>query len=284
MYRRFAFTLVELLVVVTIIVVLLAMLMPAMSKAIYQATIAVCRTNLKTVGTGAITYAHDNRRSYPYRKTIKDYYGVEVDPIKLTVANANDSSRQPIDDRPTLKTHIPLKALVCPMNNPQDLEISGPDTYVYTSYPLWFGWQYTTGRSGTAAGNLQQGMDRLGDSMEFTDGGDTEFFNVLAGDSLHIDNVNMYGFASHPNKYPSTWIQDNVQDRPTSWAGNEKTTHSWFVGGLNTRVDSNYVMDDASVHRYNDVKLTYRDAEGLQAVWLFSNAQEPNRHLYIPAR
>src|SRR5687768_324821 len=64
MSRR-GFTLVELLVVVTIIVVLLAMLVPALSKAVYQAQLAQCAAGLRATGTGVIEYASANRRFYP---------------------------------------------------------------------------------------------------------------------------------------------------------------------------------------------------------------------------
>jgi prepilin-type N-terminal cleavage/methylation domain-containing protein len=56
------FTLVELLVVVTIIVILLAMLAPALDSAIEQAERAVCATNLHAFGTASSGYAMNNRR------------------------------------------------------------------------------------------------------------------------------------------------------------------------------------------------------------------------------
>ena len=43
---KIAFTLVELLVVITIIVILLVLLAPAMDRAIYQADLLACATNL----------------------------------------------------------------------------------------------------------------------------------------------------------------------------------------------------------------------------------------------
>ena len=49
---RNGFTLVELLVVITIIVILLALLAPALDKAIYQAELAVCGTRVRAIATG----------------------------------------------------------------------------------------------------------------------------------------------------------------------------------------------------------------------------------------
>lgn len=58
--KRRAFTLVELLVVISIIALLLALLMPALGKAKKQAQAVVCRTNLKQWGLGWTMYAQEN--------------------------------------------------------------------------------------------------------------------------------------------------------------------------------------------------------------------------------
>jgi prepilin-type N-terminal cleavage/methylation domain-containing protein/prepilin-type processing-associated H-X9-DG protein len=58
--KRRAFTLVELLVVISIIALLLALLMPALGKARKQAQNVVCRSNLKQWGFAYTMYAGDN--------------------------------------------------------------------------------------------------------------------------------------------------------------------------------------------------------------------------------
>src|ERR1051325_2010409 len=65
------FTVVELLVVITIIVVLLSLLAPAMDRAIYQAELAVCESRLKAIGTGSQVYAMDYQRHYPVRSAVQ---------------------------------------------------------------------------------------------------------------------------------------------------------------------------------------------------------------------
>lgn len=62
---RTGFTLVELLVVIAIIGVLVAMLMPALGKATSAARQAVCKSNLRQVHTGNMTYAADYRQYLP---------------------------------------------------------------------------------------------------------------------------------------------------------------------------------------------------------------------------
>src|ERR1041384_539065 len=60
-----AFTLVELLVVVSIITVLLALLTPALDRAIYQAELTTCGAKLKGISTATLAYAVANARCYP---------------------------------------------------------------------------------------------------------------------------------------------------------------------------------------------------------------------------
>src|SRR4051812_1668449 len=84
------FTIVELLVVITIIVLLLSMLMPAVTGAISAAQDAVCRTNLRQDGLAFINFATDHYGTLPgaywtswASTTVTDgytFYGTEISP------------------------------------------------------------------------------------------------------------------------------------------------------------------------------------------------------------
>jgi prepilin-type N-terminal cleavage/methylation domain-containing protein len=68
-----AFTLIELLVVVAIIALLIAILLPALSRAKEQGRIGVCSSNLKGIGTAAAMYrANDSSNDFPY--SIHNHY------------------------------------------------------------------------------------------------------------------------------------------------------------------------------------------------------------------
>jgi len=59
------FTLVELLVVITIIVILLALLAPALDRAVYNAETAKCLASQRTIVQAAQSYAVDHKRVLP---------------------------------------------------------------------------------------------------------------------------------------------------------------------------------------------------------------------------
>jgi prepilin-type N-terminal cleavage/methylation domain-containing protein/prepilin-type processing-associated H-X9-DG protein len=60
-HNQSGFTLVELLVVISIIALLLAILMPALNKVREQAKIVVCKTHLKQMGAASAMYCLNNR-------------------------------------------------------------------------------------------------------------------------------------------------------------------------------------------------------------------------------
>ncbi len=65
MKKQKAFTLVELLVVISIIALLMAILMPTLTKVRQQAQAVVCKSNLRQLALFGVMYAVDNDDSFP---------------------------------------------------------------------------------------------------------------------------------------------------------------------------------------------------------------------------
>ncbi len=63
--KKKGFTLVELLVVISIIALLMSILMPTLAKVRAMALRAVCSTNLSSLHKAFLAYAHDNYEEYP---------------------------------------------------------------------------------------------------------------------------------------------------------------------------------------------------------------------------
>ena len=69
MTRKQGFTLIELLVVIAVIALLMAILMPALSKARDQGRTIACRANLKQYGIALRMYLDDNNLYFPDART-----------------------------------------------------------------------------------------------------------------------------------------------------------------------------------------------------------------------
>jgi len=76
--RRCAFSLIELLVVVTIITLLISILLPAIRRATFVSKVAACASNLRQVGVGLHAYASDNFTHYPHSVDPTPYISVPV--------------------------------------------------------------------------------------------------------------------------------------------------------------------------------------------------------------
>jgi prepilin-type N-terminal cleavage/methylation domain-containing protein len=231
---RVGFTLIELLVVITIIVILLALLMPAMDKAIYQAELAVCGANLRSLSTMAVQYAAEERRSYPYRSAVSL---AQAQPGTLRIA--------PNDDRDLLRAVFGGKfdITVCPMVGKLDLEEDA--SHIRSPYVLWFGWRYVT-----AWDPNERGMYRVGD--QFTWRGKS--FAVLASDWDLRDKPAQRSLSSHPD-YAGEMALKKYQNETDPNAISTWTHALWEVFKYQRApLDLNYAMSDLSVQRLNGVR------------------------------
>jgi competence protein ComGC len=247
LYRpALAFSLVEILVVVSIITVLLAIALPVASSAIYRAEQLRCATNLKAIASGVQTYAVGHNRYYPYRAAIHR--------SNTKVPNIIAQQPGPLgtgadrDDRPYLKDHVELKSLLDPFNDPIDLspQASGPNVHVFANYALWWGMFYS-GHGG--------GMTRMGGRMSFNQmsfsllASDWDAFETTSGEKVH---------ASH-------YDHDSVLTALVEQSVGRNTRAIWYNTLVHERgaIDTNYVYEDGSVQHLKEVRYDEAPAFGL---------------------
>lgn len=229
MNRPIGFTLVELLVVISIIVVLLAMLAPAMDQAVYRAELVSCSSRLKAIGTTMPTYALNHQRLYPHRLAVSGNNAAQ--PSKI----ANSA----FDDRDLIAPYLSINDnLQCPFVHKIDVddETDGPGQHIYISYSLFHGWKFRDTRATRA-------LRKLGDRFDW----DGDSFNVLAADVDGVRPSIDQTYGSHPDA-DGFLTRQHAQKKP--FAGFGTITLSWWSSITTDErppVDFNYLFTDGEV-------------------------------------
>jgi len=89
MFKRNAFTLVEMLLVVALIALLISMLMPGLSSARSSARTAVCMTQQKQIHSAVVTYQNSNMGKYHPRRNWGRWYDNITTKTPIAASHAN---------------------------------------------------------------------------------------------------------------------------------------------------------------------------------------------------
>lgn len=175
------FTLIELLIVISIIALLAALLLPALARVRYKAKLVVCASNLHQVGLAAQVYANDNHSRYPYRKNVR---GIYYDAFSVPYyARYKDYSAT--DDIPTFRA-MNLEGTHCPFTT---IDWNNTTSSRSAGYSYFFGWTAEKG------GFPECSLLKAGKEMVFK--GDT--FDILASDIFHQREKYGIQAVAHPD-------------------------------------------------------------------------------------
>lgn len=247
-----AFTLVELLVVVTIILVLLALLVPALDKAMYQAELAMCGTRQRGIANAAITYAIDHKRMYPDRRDP----GWQLNSLILQVGGTAHAVQNNWDMRPAFYPNYlsNFAYFTDPVTDAIDVsyQANDPDCQIFSDYHINTGW----GPGG------QNKMSRMGKGFTWTEYGVTKEIRVLVCDKNEVNPLSHSAAGSnHPDdlgllSYGFRQNTENPSQSPESRATDlfpKKTIGGWGSSSARGKLSVNYAYDDGSVRRYDHV-------------------------------
>jgi prepilin-type N-terminal cleavage/methylation domain-containing protein/prepilin-type processing-associated H-X9-DG protein len=132
--HAYAFTLIEILVVIGIIGVLLAILLPAIEHARHQAYKDKCASNLRQIGQAMTIYATENRGSFarvryvPGQPPVYGTGAAAADPLAATgvVVAPNDVTGAAF--LLLLRQRMPADIFVCPYNDETSFEVDAQAT------------------------------------------------------------------------------------------------------------------------------------------------------------
>lgn len=239
--HRGGFTLVELLVVVAIMAVLLALLMPALDQAVYQAELAVDGTNLAGIAKGVTAYAVDYKRSYPARGAVAGSWPAD----RIADHGRGRDARLPIKSYISLNGH-----LNCPLVKWLDIENLGNPPVpngtwaVHSTYALWWGWQYFNSPAGSERGSFKL-------YSPFTWNGGS--WDLIASDHATTYPPGNWGYSTHQDKlglgYQRYYADQEASSGPTqsySWS-------FWMNPSSRGPLDLHFARQDGSVMRIVDV-------------------------------
>lgn len=245
--NRHGFTLVELMVVIAILTLLIALLLPAIQSARYQAKIAMCLSNLRQIGTGTIAYTVDSMAYFPYVRRYQN--GVEVTMRNPTTATGQDIQEWQLlvdmyGSKATMKKvyTCPLMVGECNAKWPaSQFPYSGANGMPLVTYQLWY-------HRTTSSTYLRTTITRMGDMFETGSGViNGAKWNILVSD---IFAVRQYGMNVLDGIYGN--VTNHVpQGEPSAGLG---TFH--FMGMMvpySLNYNANYLYTDGSAKHHGSL-------------------------------
>lgn len=252
-----AFTLIELMVVIAIIAILIALLLPALARAKYEAKKVACSNNLRSLGTAFVTYASSYNRYYP---SPGDLYYVKDDNYIIGRTWYTSFTYHAYNDKsvanflaPFLALDDPREAFGCPLatRTPTKSNLSNyglfTDLNMYNGIRSSFSSGY--GDPGGDGFDRRKMMMRLGGSFSLygqnpsRNPEKTRFrYRIIASDLTERRNkpnstyFNFWNRAIGVNHFPPNFYKEKASD------------NNYWLGIFGA--EGNFLLDDCSVQPY----------------------------------
>lgn len=269
-HSRKAFTLVELLVVVAILALLLAILLPSLQRAKYQAKVVTCMTRLRGIATGMILYTNENAGELPEGKGVETWTGGSWfgSPRELAWLMAPwNSSKGNYDLRDVYREYLgPLnKSFKCPLATESfaDRDMDSSKLANYMLYPT-NNWRTKHFDYGDEPG----GFTKLTMGFSVTKSPQIKF-GLLASDQAMGRYGNVGPLSGHP-AFNGSYGE----------IGNGRNDTLGYSLGMDFTAPINYANHDGSVHTFDIDGMSYLNLDGK---WVINRgAGSGNKYMLLP--
>ncbi|MEM9414684.1 MAG: prepilin-type N-terminal cleavage/methylation domain-containing protein [Planctomycetota bacterium] len=257
--KRRAFTLVELLVVISIIALLVAILLPALGAAKTSAKNLQCTSNLHQIGIGALSYAADFKDILPPASI-----GGKPTDIKYT------SGAEVWDIRFAVRDYIDFNIMQCPLSPAQiDLLVEPGVRVIESNYGFYWNWQWNNQADLRA-------MTRPDETYTYRKGATEYEFNVLAMDYDTINAFSQESEGPHPSNGARAHVQLNSDNLTNAFS-------RWDTpgGAPRAEITKNYLFTDGHVETFGRVDAQHSNVD-MQRVPSF-DSNWGGWDVYLPA-